>query len=620
MVYMSKRALSICIFVLLIFILPFLIAEENITISTTENEQSKVDKAYECLEKKIEDNGCSELSQEERIFSLLAVKECKSDVIENSKNDEECWSKSSGGECDIKTTAQAILALDKTGTKTDKAENWLFLQNATSIDLDWFLEIESSEPTTCTITYTGSSHSINIGEDKKINTNAGSCLSLSEGNYWFKVSPRCYETEFEISCTESFLTTLLFKKKTSETIHVLEKTNSASAEGKTKEKINSLCFKQGNSCNYEGSLWATLVMDNLGYDISSFIPYLITMAEEQANKKFIPESFLYILTGYDEIRNDLLLKQKSNKWWAESGDKFYDTAIALYPFQYEETLEKTGSIEWLNEVQDDDGCWQGNIRNTAFILNSVWPKDSSTFGIISDGEELIDCEESGYDCMSGINCQGKILNSYSCSGVFKCCDTPKSLETCSNQGGEICNSNQICVGGRNEESSDLDYDQTCCIRGSCQDKSTVSEEISECESSGGKCKVSCGDREEDKGYTCTYSTDACCISKPSEKGKNYLWIIILIILIALVILGIVYRDKLRPYWFRLKSKFNKSKGKGMPGFGPGGPRGPPRMDSRIPPKRIIHSKQPPTQRRPLTKPKNNSEIDDVLKKLKEMGK
>jgi len=598
--------------ILLMFILPFAIADIN--VSDSDDEQSKIDKAYTCLEEKVQDK-CSSLSLEEQIFSLLAIKECKDEVVSDSKNDE-CWPESS---CDIKSTAQAILALDRVNTNTDEAETWLLSQNKTPENIVWYLEIESPELTTCTITYSGSSYAITIGTDKKISSGAGSCLSLAQDDYWLKISSSCYDKEFEISCEKQFLTTLLFKKETSSTIHVSEKATSASAGGTTTEKINSFCFEQGGSCNYEGSLWAALVLNFKGYKVSSYLPYLVTMKDEIENTKYLPESFLYSLTGYTDIRNSLLLKQKSSKWWLESDDKFYDTALALYPLQYEETQEKTNSINWLLDVQDNNGCWEGNTRDTAFILYSLWPKDISS-GDFDDG---IDCEDAGYNCMSSINCQeggGNVLN-YDCSGVFVCCDKEKTLEECVDQGGEICDSAQNCVGGTTVDASDSDYGETCCVGGSCEEPSQVSE----CESYGGVCETSsCDKNEEEVSYTCD-SGQTCCVEKTTTAKKSYWWIWVLLLLIVLAVLGIIFKDRLRPIWFKIKSKFGKSKPRGPSSGRPGFP--PPY--SNIPQRRPMQRRiLPPTQRQPVTRPapgqkpraKSQGEINEVLKKLKEMGK
>jgi len=509
---------SILIIIFLSLNVSFIIAQTNETNDTGEiiidssgSSQDQIDNAYSCLENKIDDISCSSLSLEERIFSLLSVRKCKNEVLSESENNNECWPKS---DCNVKTTAQAILALEESGSSTDKAELWLLSQNTTPLDVDWFLEIESSEATGCSVTYSENSYNINIDAEKKINSGAGTCLTLSDNRYWLKVSPSCYNEEFRISCDKGFLTTLLFRKKSSQTIHVSEKTSSASAEGTTTEKIDSLCFKSHNgACDYEGSLWAAIVLNSLGHEISPFMPYLVTMAEESGNAKYLPEAFLYLLTSYPDFRNDLLLKQKANKYWSESEDKFYDTALALYPFQYEDLSEKSNSKDWLFEVQDTDGCWKGNIRNTAFVLYSLWPKSYHT-----DDSGGIDCENAGYYCMSEIRCGGKVLSGYDCSGVFKCCDSPVSSETCSDFGGEICNSEQICVGGRTEDSYDLNYGETCCISGSCQTPS----EGSECESYGGVCRIySCTEGEISKEYGCETQGDTCCVTQTQEPGKNY---------------------------------------------------------------------------------------------------
>jgi len=298
----------------------------------------EVNDSYACLENKVEGN-CDSLSSEEKIFSLLAIGECKEDVLDDSE-DNECWP-SSG--CTIKTTAQAILALDNVNANVEEAKSWLLSQNTIPANIDWYLEIESTEATTCTIVYSDDSYSIEIGADKKINTAAGNCLSLSEtpyADYWLKISPNCYDNEFDVSCDKSFLTTLLYKSASSPTtIYVSDKTSSSSADGITTEKVDFSCFKQGNTCDYEGSLWATFVMDSLGEDISGYLPYLVTMVED--NSQYLPEAFLYLIDPSDtDYRATLLSEQESSKWWSASGDKYYDTALALLPFQDENPTEK----------------------------------------------------------------------------------------------------------------------------------------------------------------------------------------------------------------------------------------------------------------------------------------
>ncbi len=573
--------------VLLVFLLVLLLS----TLFVTAANETNIDtKAYSCLENKVNDK-CSSLSAEERVFSLLAIGKCKDEVVSDLGNH---------FNSNTKLTAQAILALGKIGSSTDTAEDWLISQNKTPENMDWLLQIESNNATECTVSYGGSSYDVSVNEDKTLGSNAGSCLGIYE-DYWLKIAPNCYNQEFTISCDKSFLTTLLYKKTTSGVIYVSGNTHSASGGGSTTEKVNSFCFKQGNSCNYESSLWAALVLDYMGYDVSSYLPYLVTMADEAGNKQYLPESFLYSLTN--NFRNELLLQQLPEGSWKVSDDKFYDTALALLPFQSETLAEKTNTINWLGEVQGADGCWQG-VRDTAFILYSIWPR------IISEVEGA-GCEESGGYCMSQISCSdsgGDILNEYTdCFGTNICCSKEKVLGSCSEQGGEICSSGEECSVSTVEASDTSE----CCL-GTCNE---ISTEVSECETQGGSCKISCSSKETTSAYTCTSYSDVCCIAKKT----SYVWLIILLmILIALTILGIIYRKQLRDFLFKLKSKIGKGKGKPSAG-GPGPRRFPP--SSRVYPGAVPRRILPPQTRPPATKqPAKKSEFDEVLKKLKEIGK
>ena len=594
---MNKKRVLFVILILSIFFLSFIIADE-IT--------DKVDKAYTCLQAKVNES-CSALSSEEKIFSLLSVGECQNEVIADSL-DGNCWPKSG---CSVKTTAQAILALDNAGVDTSKSASWLMSQNTTPSGIDWFLEIESTNPATCTITYDSSVYTININADKKINSAAGICLSLSQEpyeNYWLKVSPSCFNKKFDISCDESFLTTFLYKKTSSPVIYVSSDINSAPAKGTTTEDVEFSCFKQASTCNYEGSLWVTYVLNLLEKDISNYIPYLVTMTED--NSIYFPESFLYSITGDTNFRANILSQQINNKWWGESVDKFYNTSVALLPFQNEEFVEKTNTKNWLLENQDSQGCWQGNIRNTAFILYSIWPELSPFSGSANVDEGLTDCSDVGGYCVYQSSCDeinGSELNAYTpfCDDITKiCCDSaPLTSKTCSEVSGVICSSGETCSDSA-FETSDTYY----CCTGVCESTSSLSE----CKSKGGNCKSSCAGNETETNDNCDYIGEICCVTPVGVTGStNYWWIWLLLTLIILVILGIIFRDKLRVFWIRIKSKFTKKPPVSPSGFAlANAPMNRPIQRRILPPSRQPMRKLPP--------PRRSSELDDILKKLKDI--
>ena len=213
------------------------------------------------------------------------------------------------------------------------------------------------------------------------------------------------------------------------------------------------------------------------------------------NLEFLSESFLYSLTG--SFGEELLIKQIESKWWSESGDKLYDTAVALHSLQQEEPQEKTGAKEWFEEIQGEDGCWQNNVRNTAFILFSAWTK-----AIITPDESKLDCEDTGYYCMSSSACQesgGDVLSTHRGCGIQACCNVESLLKSCLLQEGEICSSGELC----DEDTVTAIDTNNCCVDGECIEIEEEEEE-SECEARtrarGGECKSSCSSDEESSTY------------------------------------------------------------------------------------------------------------------------
>jgi hypothetical protein len=601
------------VYILFLFILVFSV----FSVSAAENDTES--KAYACLESKV--NGkCSSLSTEEKIFSLLSIGKCKSELLSDSLSNQ-CWPVES---CSVKTTAQAVLALAKSGTAVSSAQDWLLSQSATFKDMSWFLQVEAANKTTCTASYLGSNYQFTINEDKTISGRAGTCLSIYQ-NYWFKIASSCYDEELKISCSDSFFTSLLYQKRNSRTVYdfyVPERTSSAAGEGTTTEKVNALCFTKKGSCDYESTLWAAIVLKYLGKDVSAYLPYLVTAAD--SNSKYLPESFLYMLTS--NFRTELLVKQQQNQWWSASGDKFYDTAVALLPFQNEDLQEKEDAKTWLGNVQGTDGCWQGNIRNTAFILYSLWTKNINVTTSPATPEK--DCSDSGFFCMSDASCSsvnGSTLSDHTgCFGTNICCNKQKTLGTCSSEGGDLCSSGQQCLGGNDISSSDSTSSRLCCVGGTCG-----VQETNECETNGGNCRTSCSSSEKASADSCS-ATTICCVEKPKSSGL--IWLLIVLILLALVAIGFIFRKKLRDLF--LKIKFKKAPSK--PSFG--NQRLPINSSSRIYPgavqRKIITPERPsvskpflkPSSARPVPqkpvakKPVSKTDTNDLLKKLKDIGK
>ncbi len=577
---------------LILFLFPLISAQANDT---------QINKGFSCLNTQVGD--CSSASLNEQIFASLANGKCTSLIAGSSNNG--CWP---SGSCDIKTTAQAMLALRNSGLPTSSSEAWLSTKQIKTSDINWFLQINTNSNATCSVSYSGSSYTINLNADKSISSAAGNCFSVSPNGYWFSVSPNCYGTQFNVSCNQAFTTTKLYQRQDDlnyPTIYVSSSSNSAPSGSKIIDSINSSCFGSG-SCNYEATLWSALALNSLGNDISQFIPYLTVFAKDASNIQYLPYSFLYLLTNSPDYLNSLLSQQKTvngQSYWdvGSSYGPYYDTALALLPLQGQNGPEKTNAVDWLMSVQDQNGCWNsGNIVDTAFILYSI-------SGSKVQRTATTDCVSSGKYCISGVNCNqvgGSILQSYTCPNSLNiCCSKNITTPSCSSQSGTICSSGQSC-SGTTTSASDVSSGQTCCI-GTCTSAVLTP---SNCELSGGICRSSCYPSEQPSSNTCALGNELCCVQQQQNQGSVWIWI--LAVVIALSLVGIIFRKKLSVMTFRLKSKF-KGGGKAQPGLPPRPP---------FPPRPPITF-----QRRPLPPPvpkrqQRPSEVNDVLKKLREIGK
>jgi len=571
---MKKIGVLISVFLFVLLLATLISAAEN----TTE------EKAISCLENKVKDK-CSSLNLEQQAFTLLAISKCK-DELKKQSNNNECYP-SSG--CKIKDTSLAILALKHAGTDTKKAEDWLLSKKKIPSDLEWYLEIDSSQATTCKIS-DGATKTISIDENKKISGDTGTCFSLANNNYWLKIKSSCFNKNITVSCDKGFISTLLYKKTASNIWHVSSDVKSDSSGGKTEHQVESYCFSVSGECNYEDNLWASLALTKTNHKIKTFLPYLIIFSED--NENLFPSSFLYLVTSYDEYLNQILSLQKDGYW--KLNQEYYDTALALLALS--ESDAESQAKDWLSQVQGTDGCWNsGNIRDTAFLLWAGWPKAPSP-----PPPDTTNCEPTYY-CMSTGECdevEGNVLRNYYCSGLKVCCDKPKKQETCKDKGGLVCETGKTC----SEATISTSDEEECCLA-DCEAETT------KCEEAGYNCRTSCLDTEESVSYDCESGKTCCKVKVPV--GKSYWWVWLLAILIVLVILGIIFRNRLRVLIFKLRGGFKSGEvTKTRPYFPPG--------SAPVGLRRMI----PPAISRPLIKTatKTDKELEETLKKLREMSK
>ena len=196
------------------------------TPGIAEDYDEKIEKGYECLEEKVDDD-CSEADTvQELALTILATPDNVFDECVSNLKDKE----SNNHFGSVRDTALAIIALDHAGEDTSDAEEWLLKQNRTASDLTWYLQQDSNEAVECSIQYDGDDYSINFNENKKIDgSNTGTCLSRAKANFWLKIKPSCYDEEFAVSCSKDFIATLLYENTATRptTYYILDETESA---------------------------------------------------------------------------------------------------------------------------------------------------------------------------------------------------------------------------------------------------------------------------------------------------------------------------------------------------------------------------------------------------------
>lgn len=569
------------------------------TGTTSDTNKTNIERGFACLANKVKSDCSGAKNIEEMAFTILAspdgiTDDCVS-KLETLKKDN-CFG--TGSSCDIKETAIAIVALNHVAKDTAKYVDWLKNQTVISSELIWYMQQNSEGATNCEITYDAQEYSFSADENKKLSNSAGSCLDLTRSNYWFMISPSCYEKKFSINCDKDFVATLSYKQPESQTIYILSDTKSSTANNPIELQVKSVCFGK-NSCDYEASLWATLALRKSGADTQSYLPYLISSSD--SNSQYLPSAFLHMIVDFGEFGSKLVTEQQFNYWEAENSahNKYYDTALAILALDVSKQEQVIKARDWLkNTAQESDGCWNsGSITETAFAL---WSLERKTPVITTPEIPITYCTTSRFFCIASAACPNEErLSNYYCS-TGSCCKN-ENLQSCSELKGSVCSDGEQC-SGLEQKTSDSD---SCCT-GVCEKVETSSE----CESGGGSCRASCTSSQEEKSLDCDDSDFVCCKTVVKSEGKSLWWLwLLLILLIILVIIAILKREQIKVWIYKKKSGFKEgtNNSSGMPPVNPQNPMMRPPMQQRpgirpLPtmiPQQRFPPQQNPQQRRPL---------------------
>ena len=558
----------VCVLLMLVLSFGFAVAAEGDEELDPHSEEAKIKKGFECLETNA--GTCKSLKTEEIALTILATPD---NIFDDCVNELEGRATSNAWK-NVKDTSLAILALQHAGRNTTKYEEWLLEKETVPDNLKWYIQQDSLGSAECNIAYDGDNYDISVNNNKKITATGGigKCLEVSTpGSYWISVGESCFEKDISMQCNVeclensncNFIASLLYSAGPGGTVYVLDGTQSASNYGSVVLNVKSKCFKgdSGSGCGYEETVWAALALLKTEHNIDDYLPYIIAMSE--TNTRLNPDAFVYMLTDYEDYASRLIASQKTGYWDFGSGSREYDTAISLVALATSSADQITAARNWLLFTQDNNGCWNNKVRDTAAVLWAIEQRPGRiASGVTSETTTLPLCTDVDSFCIAQSDCpSGEVMKNFYCSGVSTVCCENEHLKTCSEYSGEVCTGDTVCSGNTKKS---LDVEKCC--TGTCVER----PEENECESNHYTCSDSCSEYQEELSYSCD-GAQVCCRAKTGgDEGGSlwWIWIIVVVVLAVLGALAFVYREKIKEALDNMKKKDGgpkPPKGRGPPG-------------------------------------------------------
>lgn len=420
---MEKKSLLILLSVIIILTL--------ISSVIALDELTQIKKGYNWLQSKTVGKWAN-LNTKQHVFSLLALQykltssQIDSSVkalLQKSYANGTCWPGPSEFSCSTTDTALAKIVLDSVGKDSNNASLWLTNKTTTPyLNINWYLQLiqPPESEVRCLIYYDGGEHEVSIAKDGKLGGEAGSCFTIAE-QYWLNLQPSCADKTFNISCNDTISANFIFKEGSNWFV-TGNLVNIPQLETRP-INLTTKCITQGGSCDYEATLWTAYAFTLAGKSeiARSFVPYLVMQAPN--NKKFLPEAFLFRITGKSSYADYIATLQDSQGFIIAPNtayNKYYDSSLA----------KMTGSAEKANLTklkdkllyeQKQDGSWQCSgfgcdisfVRETAMILLAFWPSF----------EWRSECEIMGYNCVANCTAAGGTSASYECfENQGECCN------------------------------------------------------------------------------------------------------------------------------------------------------------------------------------------------------
>ncbi|QQG39253.1 MAG: hypothetical protein HYS32_02250 [Candidatus Woesearchaeota archaeon] len=486
---------------------------------------------------KVFDTALSVIALQEAGLTVNA--EAGANWLLTQQDPEGCFPK---GNCQVRETAFALLALDATNKDTAKVIKWLVqdAQTPTPTIGKWWLQIASTASGSCTISYIESnitfSQNISLDNQKVTNCNNQPWLDLRAclSNNPLARNP---SMEFDVSCNSlpgSPILSLIFNRVDAYYIVQEEHKSTALID------VDSGCWgnTKRSSCDYETTLYVAYALNKVGAIPSA----IIWLRDNYQSSVVLHNSFLALTTKRSSYVTELVkLQQETGSW----NNNIYQTAFSILALDgTDKQDQRSKAIGWLKSQQKSDGSWNQNVVDTALALFSGFSTETVSCGdgFCDSGEDTTcptDCKVSGTrgtteQCANNDDDDGD---------SFIDCDDPDCSDNPS------CGQQEIC-----DDSLDNDDDSAI----DCDDNDCRFDLLC-----GGETEI-CNDgldNDEDSFVDCDdddCDLDATCISA-EEEGGGLGWLIFLIILLLIITSLFVFYKKNPEKFKKTFSKENLKK-------------------------------------------------------------
>lgn len=422
------------------------------------------------------------------------------------------------GNCRVKETAMAMIALNEAGRNIQNIEGWLVnAQTASLLNGNWNLQIVTSDSGICKFRYIRNNQEV----AKDILVDKGKFPSCGN-NTWLDINT-CLDSGLvgkeaslliSVDCRalDDAIISLIYNNANS--YYIREEVHGKQADIGLKNGCYGIT--SGASCSYIDTLYADWALNKLNSNTNS--KFYLDLNYDNTN--VLHSSLLHLITSGNPFLEDLRDRQRRD---GSFDNNIFNTALAVLSLKASSQDSAENATNWLKSKQQADGSW-GNVPNTALALYAAFPR--ATLDECSLGETRLCglqsgvCTDSRETCVEGqfLGCNYGNLENFesleiSCDdNLDNDCDASADEEDTDCAAVAVCNLDDVCDFdlGENEENCPQDCltNRVCNLDDVCD--FDLGEDVdncpSDCEAEADTCDNGIKDQGEegiDCGGVCT---------------------------------------------------------------------------------------------------------------------